>query len=90
MAFPLQMETFITQLSLSGETYREIVMPTSGGTVTVYRIDTPQVGYISTDGTNMAIVDGNGLVHDVPMPGYEGAVHRWEVTSGSTPVPSNF
>lgn len=52
----------------------------------VYRINVPTELYIRLGGTTHRVVDSEGVVHCVPIPGSFGCVIRWKEKDPSNPV----
>lgn len=67
--------------SLASEAWREYDF---GGRV--YRIDNPRWLYYRQGGSTHRVVDGKGVVHCVPGPGYHGCSLRWQNRPGLKPV----
>jgi hypothetical protein len=71
----------LEEKSLTCELWREYDF---GGRA--YRIDEPQKLYFRKDGTTHRVVDKEGVVHCVPVPGQLGCVLRWKSKDPNKPV----
>jgi hypothetical protein len=68
--------------SLADEEWREYEL--EGGKI--YRINNPQTLVYRVGGSTHRIVDGDGVVHLLPGPGYRDTVIRWKTREGLAKV----
>jgi len=52
----------------------------------IYRIEKPVKVSFRVGGTTHRVVDGSGIVHCVPAPGFQGCVLRWKALPGELDV----
>ena len=71
----------LKQNDLTSEEWREYDF---GGRV--YRIGHPKTLYYRVGGTTHRVVDSDGVIHCVPIPGAYGCVLRWANKEGVPPV----
>lgn len=76
-----QSQTDLKQGDLTDEDWREYDFGSR-----VYRIGHPKTLYYRTGGTTHRIVDADGVVHCVPVPGNGDCVLRWKCKEGMPPV----
>lgn len=70
---------FMQPLKITDEAWREYDFAGR-----VYRIENPQLLFIGT--TTHRVVDAQGVVHCVPVPGSHGCVLRWQARNKKKPV----
>jgi hypothetical protein len=71
----------LAEFPLSTELWREYDF---GGRV--YRIESPKTLFVRTGGTTHRVLDEEGVVHCLPVPGSCGCVLRWKNRRGTKPV----
>jgi hypothetical protein len=75
------MKEDLVRASLKSESYREYDFDGR-----IYRIENPVELVFRRGGSTHRIVDGDGVVHCLPGPGYRGCVLRWKNKDGYDPV----
>jgi hypothetical protein len=73
----------LKKYDLTSEHWREYEFGPIGDRV-VYKINDPIALWIGD--TTHRVLDGDGIVHCVPVPGEKGCVLRWKVREGKEPV----
>ncbi len=73
----------LTENDITTELWREYDIP---GRASPYRIDSPVTLFMRPGGTTHRVVDNDGIVHCVPIPGNNGCVLRWKNKDSKVPV----